>query len=44
MREYLEELVAAGAWNKVPPGPELPMRVVEGTHSRYREAQQRLCT
>jgi len=44
MREYLEELVAAKQWNKTPPGPELPLRVVEGTLSRYREAQQKLCT
>ena len=37
VREYLEELVGAGAWDKTPPGPELPARVVEGTLSRYRE-------
>ncbi len=43
VREYLEELVAAGGWNKMPPGPELPQRVVDGTLARYREAQQKLC-
>jgi len=43
LREYLEELVAAGAWDKTPPGPELPARVVEGTLARYREARERLC-
>ncbi len=44
LREYLEELVASGRWNKTPPGPELPPHVVEGTLARYREAADRLCT
>lgn len=43
LREYLEELVTAGRWNKTPPGPELPAGVVEGTLARYREARDRLC-
>jgi phosphoribosylaminoimidazole-succinocarboxamide synthase len=43
LREYLEELVAAGKWDKTPPGPELPASVVEGTLARYREARDRLC-
>lgn len=42
VREYLETLVASGAWDKSPPGPELPPAVVEGTLSRYREARDRL--
>ncbi len=42
VRNYLEELVAAGRWNKTAPGPELPPNVVENTLARYREACQRL--
>jgi phosphoribosylaminoimidazole-succinocarboxamide synthase len=42
VREYLEELVAAGKWDKTAPGPELPAEVVEGTLARYREAAERL--
>jgi phosphoribosylaminoimidazole-succinocarboxamide synthase len=38
VRDYLEQL----QWNKRPPGPELPMDVVEGTQQRYREALRRL--
>ncbi len=43
LREHLEELVAAGKWNKTPPGPDLPASVVEGTLARYRAARDRLC-
>ncbi len=43
LREYLEELVSAGVWDKQAPGPELPARVVQGTLARYREARDRLC-
>ncbi len=42
VREYLEELVASGKWNKTAPGPELPDAVVQGTLDRYREACDRL--
>lgn len=42
VREYLESLVKAGAWDKTPPGPELPAEVIEGTLARYREAADRL--
>lgn len=42
LREYLEELVAAGAWDKTAPGPALPARVVAGTLDRYQEALNRL--
>lgn len=44
LREFLEELVAAGTWDKTPPGPALPAHVIEGTLARYREARDRLCT
>ena len=38
VRDYLETL----DWNKQPPGPELPLEIVERTVAKYREAQQRL--
>jgi phosphoribosylaminoimidazole-succinocarboxamide synthase len=42
VRDYLETLVAAGKWNKTPPGPRLPDDVVERSLARYREALERL--
>ncbi len=42
VRNYLETLVAAGRWNKTPPGPALPDAVLENTLSRYLEAYRRL--
>ena len=38
VRDYLEDI----AWNKAPPAPELPPKVVEGTAEKYREAFERL--
>ena len=38
VRNYLESL----SWNKAPPAPELPQKVVDGTRRRYLEAYQRL--
>ncbi|MEQ8859594.1 MAG: phosphoribosylaminoimidazolesuccinocarboxamide synthase [Pseudomonadales bacterium] len=42
VRNYLETLVAAGEWDKTPPGPILPDEVVETTMARYLEAYHRL--
>jgi len=42
VRNYLETLVAAGEWDKTPPGPTLPDEVVEKTMTRYLEAYERL--
>ncbi|MEO1130236.1 MAG: phosphoribosylaminoimidazolesuccinocarboxamide synthase [Planctomycetota bacterium] len=42
LREYLQRLTDADAWDKRAPGPQLPEDIVEGTLARYREAQQRL--
>lgn len=39
VRDYLESL----DWNKQPPGPVLPVEIVEKTAAKYREAQVRLC-
>jgi phosphoribosylaminoimidazole-succinocarboxamide synthase len=38
VRNYLEGL----AWNKQPPAPELPQKVVDGTRRRYLEAFEKL--
>jgi phosphoribosylaminoimidazole-succinocarboxamide synthase len=38
LRDWLETL----DWDKMPPGPELPAEVVEGTRTRYVEAFERL--
>jgi phosphoribosylaminoimidazole-succinocarboxamide synthase len=42
VRNWLQELVNDGQWDKTPPGPELPHEIVEGTVARYREAATRL--
>ena len=38
LREYLESLVAKGAWNKQSPGPELPPDIVKATLAKYQAA------
>ena len=43
LREYLEELVRDGKWNKQDPGPQLPERVVAGTLEKYRLARDTIC-
>ncbi len=42
VRNYLETVVAAGEWDKTPPGPALPDEVVKRSIARYREAFERL--
>ena len=42
VRNYLETVVAAGEWDKTPPGPVLSDEVVEKGVARYREAYERL--
>lgn len=42
VRDYLEELVEAGRWNKEPPPPDLPDDVVAATAERYRAVFRRL--
>ncbi|MGK0337279.1 MAG: phosphoribosylaminoimidazole-succinocarboxamide synthase, partial [Candidatus Azotimanducaceae bacterium] len=42
VRNYTEELVAAGQWNKEYPGPTLPDDVINNTLERYREAIDKL--
>ena len=42
VRNYTEELVAAGEWNKEYPGPTLPDEVIDKTLEKYREAIEKL--
>ncbi|MBY0112841.1 MAG: phosphoribosylaminoimidazolesuccinocarboxamide synthase [Phycisphaerales bacterium] len=42
LREYLEGLVAKGAWGKQAPGPSLPPEVVARTVDKYRRARDLL--
>ncbi|UCD76669.1 MAG: phosphoribosylaminoimidazolesuccinocarboxamide synthase [Phycisphaerales bacterium] len=42
LRNYLQELVDAGKWDKTDPGPELPENIVTNTLARYVEARNRL--
>lgn len=42
VRDYLEELVGNGIWDRSPPAPELPDEVVADTTRRYLEAYRTL--
>ncbi len=42
VRNHLETVVAAGEWDKTPPGPALPDDVLANTMDRYLEAYRRL--
>lgn len=42
VRNYLQELVDRGEWDKTPPGPALPDPIVEKTMARYHEIVARL--
>jgi len=42
VRNYLQELVDIGLWDKTPPGPALPETIVSATVARYVEARERL--
>ena len=42
LRDYLEHLAGAGAWNKRAPAPDLPEDVVEETSLRYQDAFRRI--
>ena len=42
VRDYLEEQVQAGEWNREPPAPDIPEAVVSATTARYREAYERI--
>jgi phosphoribosylaminoimidazole-succinocarboxamide synthase len=42
VRDYLEQLVAVGRWDRQPPAPDLPVEQIEETSRRYQEAFLRL--
>lgn len=42
VRDYLEQLVSEGKWDKQAPGPELPQSVVDNTHAKYLQAWEKL--
>ena len=42
VRNWLEEVVSRGDWDKTPPGPEVPNEIVTNTLSKYQEAAARL--
>jgi phosphoribosylaminoimidazole-succinocarboxamide synthase len=42
VRNYTEELVAAGQWDKEYPGPALPDEIIEKTLAKYHEAIEKL--
>jgi len=42
VRDYLEEMVRRGEWDKTPPAPALAPEVVSTTADRYREAYRRI--
>ncbi|MCC6705611.1 MAG: phosphoribosylaminoimidazolesuccinocarboxamide synthase [Thermomicrobiales bacterium] len=41
-KQFVRDWLLASGWDKEPPAPELPGRVVTGTSSRYHEAFKRL--
>ena len=42
VRNYLQDLVDAGQWDKTPPGPTLPDEIVTQTMTKYNEAYRAL--
>jgi phosphoribosylaminoimidazole-succinocarboxamide synthase len=41
-KQYVRDWCESLGWDKAPPGPELPAKIVEGTRARYVEAFERL--
>jgi phosphoribosylaminoimidazole-succinocarboxamide synthase len=41
-KQYVRDYCASLGWDKTPPGPTLPAKVVKGTRARYVEAFERL--
>ncbi len=41
-KQYVRDWLEASGWNKLPPAPELPSEVVDGTLARYAEAYRQL--
>jgi len=41
-KQFVRDWLETQAWDKTPPGPQLPMQVVAGTRARYEEAFERI--
>lgn len=41
-KQFVRDWVTSTGWNKEPPGPELPLKIVEQTRAKYIEAFERL--
>jgi phosphoribosylaminoimidazole-succinocarboxamide synthase len=41
-KQYVRDFLVKSGWNKEPPGPALPLEVVQGTSQRYRECYEKL--
>jgi phosphoribosylaminoimidazole-succinocarboxamide synthase len=41
-KQYVRDWLETQAWDKTPPGPELPADIVAGTRARYVEAYERI--
>ena len=41
-KQYVRDYCDSLGWDKTPPGPELPAKIVDGTRARYVEAFERL--
>lgn len=42
VRNYLQQIVDAGEWDKTPPGPALPEDVINNTLDKYKDAYRKL--
>jgi phosphoribosylaminoimidazole-succinocarboxamide synthase len=41
-KQYVRDWASGSGWDKTPPAPPLPSKVVDGTRARYREAYERI--
>jgi phosphoribosylaminoimidazole-succinocarboxamide synthase len=41
-KQYVRDWATGSGWDKSPPAPHLPSKVVDGTRARYREAYERI--
>ena len=41
-KQFVRDWLETQAWDKTPPGPELPSDIVDGTRARYVEAFERI--
>ncbi len=41
-KQYVRDWASASGWDKLPPAPEIPQEIVQGTRQRYLEAYERI--